>query len=540
MSYWKSTSGKNYQSLDNYAVKSSGDISGNEFYEFEPAVVLDVILDDKHEIFKNKEFTQIDFDKTQSDVSGNKPLPTDVDYSWVGKALVRMVESQKKIEKEQLIWATPLEANVSEYPLVNEVVLVVKYMGQLYYTRKLNQGNLVNSNETFSLEPLIGGFDGGNGIQKGNRELDKPGTDFQGPQSKTRHAGGYGFEGVAGRYFWVNKNIRAVKRFEGDLTFESRFGQSIRFSAYDNKRENDTSDVSLRGYYANIDNPFTKVPTGGGNPMIIIRNRQRPILKEGEQYQVYKKLPPAVGTKVEKNVGGYVEEDINNDGSTIAITSGMTITKWVTSCYKQMWEQGKEEQTAFSPSGCSQFKYPVLNKDQIVINTDRIIISSRLFETMMYAKKRFGIVTDSEFTVDSHDQIVFNTNQKTVINSPAIYLGEYNNTNEPALLGQTTVNWLYQLCNLLLAHTHWYQHTHPDTGGPDPVQTQLLVQQQQLIALRDTLQTLLSRRVFVTGGGLAPGKDGGSITDGVAPLKIDTKSGTGVPGGFKGANYRPS
>ena len=50
----------------------------------------------------------------------------------------------------------------------------------------------------------------------------------------------------------------------------------------------------------------------------------------------------------------------------------------------------------------------------------------------------------------------------------------------------------------------------------------------------------MSRRVFVTGGGLAPGKDGSKIKDGIDPVKIDTKSGSGVPGGFKGKNYRPS
>jgi hypothetical protein len=39
---------------------------------------------------------------------------------------------------------------------------------------------------------------------------------------------------------------------------------------------------------------------------------------------------------------------------------------------------------------------------------------------------------------------------------------------------------------------------------------------------------------------LAPGKDGGKIKDGVDPVKINVNSGTGVPGGFKGKNYRPS
>lgn len=539
MSYWRKTSGKNYNSLENFSPKGGQEGSTGEFYEFEPAVVLDVVLDENHEIFKNNEFVKLDYDRTQADVEGKKPLPTDIDYSWIGKILVRLTETQKKMEKENLLWATPLESNLSEYPLINETVAIVRYMGQAYYTRKLNRNNTPHSSENFGTELLIGGFTI-NGVQKGNRELNQPFTEFQGPTSKSRFAGGYGFEGVVGRYFWINKNIRAVKRFEGDLVLESRFGQSIRFAAYDNNRDNDKSDVSLKGYYALVDNPYTKVPTGGGNPMIVIRNRQRPILKEGEVYKAHEKLPPVIGTKVEKNIGGIIEEDINNDGSTIAITSGATITKWVTSCYKQMWEQKKEEQSAFSPDGCSQFKYPVLNKDQIVINTDRIIMSSRLFETFHYSKKRYGIVTDSEYTVDAHDQIVLNTNNKTVINSPAIYLGQYNETNEPCLLGQTTVNWLYQLCNWLLAHTHWYQHTHPDTGGPSPDQTQMPVQQQQLIALRDSLEKLLSRRVFVTGGGLAPGKDGGQIKDGVAPTKINTTSGTGVPGGFKGKNYRPS
>lgn len=539
MSYWKKISGKNYQSLDRFDNSSKETFNSNEFYELEPAIVLDVVLDENHEIFKNKELTKIDFNRTLSDVENKKPLPTDVDYSWIGRALVRTIYTQNKVEKEQLVWAYPIESNISEYPLINEVVIVVKYLDQIYYTRKLNQFNHINSNERFGLEQLFGGFND-NGIQKGNRELNNSKKEFQGPKSTSRHDGGYGFEGVVGRYFVINKNIRPIKRFEGDLVIESRFGQSIRFAAYDNKRENDTGFENYKDYYQKIPNPYTGLPSGGGNPHIIIRNRQRLILKEGEEKKLHEKLPPIKGTKVEKNTGGYIEEDINNDGSTIAITSGQTITKWVTTCYKQMWEEKKEEQPSFSPPGCSSFKFPILDKDQIVINTDRIILSARFAEMFMYSKKRFGIVTDSEFTIDSHDQLVLNTNQKTVINSPSIYLGEYNITDEPVLLGQTTVNWLYELCNWLLSHTHWHKHSHVDAGAESPSQTQLSVQQQTLIALRDKLHTLMSRRVFVTGGGLAPGKDGSKIKDGIDPVKIDTKSGSGVPGGFKGKNYRPS
>lgn len=168
-----------------------------------------------------------------------------------------------------------------------------------------------------------------------------------------------------------------------------------------------------------------------------------------------------------------------------------------------------EEVSAFE--GTTNFVWPELSGDQIVINTDRLILSARNNEMFHFSKKRYAIVTDSEYTVDAHDQIVMTTNVKTVFNSPAIYLGEYDQTNEPVLLGQTTVNWLYKFVELIKAHTHWYIHSHPDAGSASPNKTQLPVEIQQFIALQNELNTLLSRRVFVVGGGLAPGQNGASI-----------------------------
>jgi hypothetical protein len=277
----------------------------------------------------------------------------------------------------------------------------------------------------------------------------------------------------------------------------------------------------------------------GGNPMILIRNRQRPLLKEGQtlslQHSPVKKT--ITGTKIEKNVGGYIKENINHDGSSIHITSGQTISDWVTTCYKKMFGMD-EEVSAFK--GKSSFKYPELGGDQVVIQSNRLVLSARYDEMMQFSKKRFAIVTDNEYTVDAHQQIVFTTNTKTVINSPAIYLGEYDMTNEPILLGQTTVNWLYDWCNLFIEHTHWYIHSHVDAGKESPSQTQVPVQLQKAIALRDRLHTLMSRRVFTTGGGFAPGQNGGKIEEGTEPVKIGISDGNGVPGGWKGSNYRKS
>jgi hypothetical protein len=520
MSYWKPVS-KNTRTLDNFGLatihtKSSGG-SPTEFYERELGVVLDIVLNDKHPIFQatGKLQSQIDVDRWPVDLEDKPALNTDKDLSWIGRALIRPLISEKLTDKDQLLWAYPLESNFSEYPLINETVILENHNGQLYYTRKVNYHNWPNNNLDFAVENSTSG--------RSNNELFTDKFLVGKKESKTNAKADGGFHGYAGQYFVSNNKVRTVKRFEGDMLIESRFGQTIHLTAYDVNRVNDGGDPRYKDY------------VDSGNPMIIIRNRQRPLVRIGQKLVPHKKLPPILGTEQEKNVGGFLEENINHDGSTIAITAGQTISQYVTTCYKKMFGDG-EETPRFQ--GKTNFKTPTLNGDQIVINTDRLVLSSRYGETLHYSKKRYGIVTDSEYTVDAHQQIVLTTNTKTVINSPAIYLGEYDMTNEPALLGQTTVNWLYDLCNWLLEHTHWYRHSHVDAGRESPSQTQLPVQLQRLIALRDRLHTLLSRRVFITGGGMAPGQDGGTIIDGTPPLKISTGNGEGVPGGWKGANFR--
>lgn len=507
MSYWNRPTSVSNSSLDTVSMTAGfrgSKSTTDEFYEIEPAVVLDVILDIDHPYIKNKKYKLIP-EQWPVDINNKPPLNTDLDYTWIGRVLVRLIYNQKRVEKEDLIWAMPLESNISEYPVLNEMVGVVFYMGQYYYTRKINTFNTPNANADFNVELIYGGFrQNALSIVQGNRELVFNVTDqkqvYVGPKTKLNSFGSNGYTGTLGRYFYYNSKIRSLKRREGDLIFESRFGQSIRFATYDDDRTNDkgySSDFNgYTDYKGNgVINPFSNTEAGGGNPMILIRNRQRPLNTSNVD---------------EKNVGGYMLEDINNDGTSIHITSGVTFSKFRTTCFKKMWGDGSEEQSGFN--GVTSFKFPRLVGDQTIINSDRVIISSKKNEMFQYSKKRMSFVTDSEFTIDAQDQIVINTNNKTVLNSPAIYLGEYNQSSEPVLLGQTTVNWLYDMCDWMINHTHWYKHTHPDTGEPSPNQTQTTVQAASLIVLRESLNLLMSKRVFVVGGGFAPGKNGGSLS----------------------------
>ena len=508
MSYWKSTS-KSTRSLDNFGLATNNSNGGNapsEFYEMELGVVLDIVLDDKHPVFTNKAapITNIDPDRWPVGVDGKLASSSDIDYTWIGRALVRPVVSDAMTNKDQLPWAYPLDNNISEYPLINETVILIVQGDRLYYTKKLNRSNWPNNNLDFAINKTIS--------SKDNTELyttapyiGKQESILKGP-TKTVLPNNTGYKGYAGKYFLTNDRIRAIRRYEGDLVIESRHGQSIHMSAYDSNRNN---DAGTGPDYSG----------GRGNPMILIRNRQRPILKEGQSLSLNGPTPASIyGTKQEKNVGGYIEEDINHDGSSIHITSGQTVSGWVTTCYKKMFP--KEEVDGFV--GESSFKDPDMKGDQIIIQSDRLIFSSRYAESLHFSKKRYGIVTDSEFTVDAHDQIVMTTHVKTVLNSPAIYLGEYDNTQEPAVLGQALCSWLTTLCEWLEVHVHEHKHQHPNSNSnetypeittPDTEAKNLIVQGQLdfLKTLKKILPTILSRRVFITGGGFAPGSDGKEI-----------------------------
>lgn len=476
----------------NSSVVSSVSISASEFYEFEPAVVVDVILDDTHPIFRKNTAPKVDITNWPSDCAGNPTTPSDVDYTWIGRILVRPCFSAMGVDQDKLLWAIPLEnTGVVEYPLINEMVIVANYFDTLYYTKKLNIKRFPNNNADFRLEKVYGI---NNGVTDPVEEIGN--TLYIGPTSvlNDKKYKSVDTSGALGRYFLSNNNIRAVKRFEGDTVVESRHGQSIRFSTYDNLRINDAlPNINTSGI-----NPYSGQAAGYGNPMILIRNRQRPIGSKGT-YQLHPKLPPIPPmSNPEKNAGGYIEEDINNDGSSIHITSGKTESKWKTTCYKSMFGATMEEQSAFSPVGASDFKFPTLTGDQIVINSDRLIFSSRFNETFHFSKKRYSVVTDSEYTVDANDQIVISTNSQLTLNSSRIYLGQFGADKEPAILGQTAINWMFNLCSWLLKHTHI--ESNGSTGIP--------VQIAELIELQSQLNTLMSNRVFVTGGGLEPGVDG--------------------------------
>ena len=261
------------------------------FYELEPAVVIDVIRDENHPVFKNKS-TQ-PFVTAEEWPEGFNDTQV-LDYaSWIGRVKVRMLFSQTNLPIEQLSWAVPLEAGLKEFPLINEVVITSKYMTTVYYSRRLNEKNFINNNADYRHELRTGG---GTPITK-NKSANLATTRNQSNVSQVSNQIGSNL----GKYFKANNMIRPLKHYEGDTIIESRCGSSIRFGNFVDSPGFDIGTSSGHGesYAGNL-----------GNPMILIRNRQRPLVGSELQY------------------GHTILEDINRDGSSIQITSGKTLSKF--------------------------------------------------------------------------------------------------------------------------------------------------------------------------------------------------------------------
>jgi hypothetical protein len=497
------------------------------FYEIEPGVVLDIILDDEHPEFK-KYFVDVDDYPKRADDS--EAEIGDPDYSWIGRIKVRRLVNDRGVSKELINWAVPMEnTGVTEWPLINEVVALFSNLddpngGTLFYSRKINLKGNINTSADFKVNRIYGDDVGENASE--------PNGLPESVMSNTEIAANVeDVSGILGSRFKFNHKIRALKRYEGDTILESRFGSSIRFGAYDENPENDKGE-----------NDYSD---NGGNPMILFRNRQKSVLD-------------MEGAFINKS---YTLEDVNKDGTSIQITSGKTISKFITTVDTPIFQENKlkEQSTFFFPKKKTTFKVPTYKGDQLLVNSDRLIFSSKAEETLFFSKKRFAITTDDEYTVDSKNQMVFTTEDKFIvdvnkelilttnkvaaINSPTIYLGEYGENNEPILLGRTTVIWLTNLCDTLIKNievqikltTAMIGHSHitidGETGSTDskwgaeiakfikPLEEQINLIKEQ----KEILNRLLSTKVFTVGGGGAKGK-GNSFLYKAAPPASTNKS----------------
>jgi len=147
-----------------------------------------------------------------------------------------------------------------------------------------------------------------------------------------------------------------------------------------------------------------------GNPIIIISN----------------------GTNPDYNNTRYNEfiiEDIDNDDSSIWLTSGQYVKFTQASMFTK----------AISNKNVDLFKANNYSGNQILLSSDRIVLNSKKQEIIAFAKEGIGLSSDKAIAIDGASGIE--------MEGARINLGV--NAVEPAILGDTAVAWLTDLCSAL-------------------------------------------------------------------------------------------
>jgi hypothetical protein len=360
------------------------------------AYVYDIILDDTHPFIKD----------------------TAVGTTFIGSIRFRTMDDLTSSD-ESLPVAHPIDKGFKNLPVKNELVEIYEFSPGFYGYRRIGLDvnpsfTNTDSNIDNSIKPVQ---------QSENTSKDYQSTASTGiAKSSNDTAQNIGY----GKYYKPQVGIHKLKLYEGDNTIESRFGQSIRFSGFNNDK-----------------NQFS--------PTLIIRNSES---------SLNKKLP----------ANKTVEEDINRDGSIIAMVSDQ---------YQLGFQPGTVDdggKSDFETKPQSFGDYPSkLIGDQILISSGRVIISAKNAEMLFYSKKNYGFISDGGLSIDNKlgidisvgDNINVVTNDRDIVmftGNGSIFLG--SKELEPIVKGQQLVDILSELIDAITLQ-QYLTPSGPTKVGPE-------------------------------------------------------------------------
>ena len=296
------------------------------------------------------------------------------EWQGIGTIQFQVVDSptsDESISSSKLNLAKPLFPQIKNYPLVNEIVLLIKLPNKssianisgattYYYFTPLSIWNHPEQNAYPN--PLV------------SQNSDSQKSDYQQIEAgNTRKVSDESSEidlnGASGGTFIENGNIHPILPFAGDNILEGRFGNSIRLG--------NTSKID-----GSIKNNWSEEGEDG-NPISIIRNGQDPDLE-----------PP-----------GWVPttEDINKDLSSIYLTSNqkipIEISKFTTDSIKNKPEEPEQYVS-----------------NQVILNSGRLVFNTNIDSILLSSQKSILLNSNEEIGLDA-------TNTVTIV-APKINLGD--------------------------------------------------------------------------------------------------------------------
>lgn len=264
----------------------------------------------------------------ERDIDTEELDPKNLNY--VGGVVVRKTWEVGRNKPNTIL--RPFDRNNLDMPIVGETVKMI-LMGEGRYYQRIPGNDLNVGNAQLDIDLVTNRTEENSNKSANYNEANKTGTPDASSTNQNRSTS-------YGTYFTKNQ-INELKPFEGDKIFQSRFGQSIRMSAYNN-------------------------PNNVFSPTIIIRNGQGII---GEKQN------------------SRVDEDINQDGSTILFGSNQYQSNFTATTIQQI----------------SKFEnYPsTLDGNQLILNSDRIILSAKTGNMIFHSRGNYGFISDGKFSIDN-------------------------------------------------------------------------------------------------------------------------------------------
>lgn len=366
----------------------------------EIAIVYSVVLDEEHPLIQDELLTTSD----------------------IGSIECRPMSS---IQTNELVIARPKNPTNTTLPVRNQTVHITK-VGSDYFYETITKG--FSPNTAALPDAIKTTFPGKEKAKEGSNSKEYGDSQKTGIV-KSNAEDEQDVEGF-GDYFEGQEGIHKLKLYEGDTVIQSRFGQSIRFSGYNN-----------------TDNAFS--------PTITIRNGESALNRQ-------------------EDIEAIVEEDINRDGTIIQLGSG----EYILPFQPGVVDDGGSNDFETSPDSFAEYPSE-LKGDQILINSGRIILSSKNAEMIFYSKKNYGFISDGTLSIDNKfgieanvgDDINVLTNDKSInLNTGNGNINLGNQELEPLVKGDTLLGLLEELIDAINQQVY-LTPSGPTATGPTNIAT---------------------------------------------------------------------
>ena len=337
-----------------------------------------------------------------------------------------------KLTKSSLSNAKPLLSNTKLYPLINELVSIIA----LASTPSIGQ----NSTEVslYYFPPInIWNSQHHNALPNGLTLEENQKADYTSSAAgNVRRIEDGSTEINLGSTFVERSNINPLLPFEGDVIYEGRWGNSIRFTSTVTGSVNDWSETGENG-----------------DPITILRNGEDP----------------------DNNPDGWVPvvEDINKDLSSIWMTSTQQIPIEVASSNYNSYSTPPETPNQYVGT-------------QVIANADRILLNSKTDHIMLSSATSINMNAVDSVNIDTEEHIV---------DASSILLGSKDAT-EALMLGNKTIELMGKLIDEMNAiNTQLSALVSLPPGAPfAPLNAQAIASQTLLTSYKAQLNTLLSKQ----------------------------------------------